>query len=276
MKKKYELDKEKGIKKTTLLSSTIIILIVATIISTVLIKNEYSSFKNHIKNFRNTLIDREKFSIQTSIENLKKDIEFEKLSILNSKKQRIRNQSIISYNLAKSLYDNSRNLSKDEKINLIKSSISNLAQKENDINYFIFKDDGTLLLNTDNHKNENINYIDFEDINGVKFVNKIIQSPKDNQNYVEYFWFKPHKRITYSRHIPELGLIIGSASYLESSKEELKQKLIDKVTLQNYRQEEFLFIYKINSLNDIKSNSSILIEKVSIPHQKRLKLLILY
>lgn len=91
MKKKYELDKEKGIKKTTLLSSTIIILIIATIIGIVLIKTEYSNFKSHIKNVRNTLIEREKFAIKTSLENLTKDIEFEKISILNSKKQRIKN-----------------------------------------------------------------------------------------------------------------------------------------------------------------------------------------
>lgn len=139
MKKKYEIDKEKGIKKTTLLSSTIIIFIVATIIGTVLIKTEYSNFKSHIKNFRNTLIEREKFSIKTSIENIKKDIEFEKLSILNSKKQRIKNQSIIAYNLSNSLYKNSTNISNENKIQLIKESLKQIAQKDSDINYFILK-----------------------------------------------------------------------------------------------------------------------------------------
>ncbi|WP_419763672.1 MAG: cache domain-containing protein [Arcobacter sp.] len=252
---------EQGIKKTTLLSSTIIILIVATIIGIVLIKTEYSNFKTHIKSFKKTLIEREMFYVQTSVENLKNDIEFEKLSILNSKKQRIKNQSIIAYNLSYSLYKNSDKLSKDKQINLIKKSLKKIAQEKSDINYFMLKTDGTLLLNTDNPRNEGVNFLDFEDIHGIKFINNMINANSTTQNYLEYYWYKPNKRITYTRHLKELGIIIGSASFLESSKEELKNKLLQKITLQNFNNDEFLFIYKINSLNDITKESKLLIEK---------------
>jgi len=104
LKNNYNQTVEQGIKKTTLLSSTIIILIVAT---------EYSNFRTHIKSFKNTLIEREMFYIKTSVQNLKNDIDFETLSIINSKKQRIKNQPIIAYNLAYSLYKTSKNLSKE-------------------------------------------------------------------------------------------------------------------------------------------------------------------
>ncbi|MGP2656702.1 cache domain-containing protein [Malaciobacter sp. WC5094] len=261
MKKNYKKNVEQRIKKITLLSSTIIILLVATIIGSNLIKTEYNNFKNHIKNFKNTIIHREKFYIKTAIENLKNDIEFERLSILNSKKQRIKNQSIIAHNLATSLYENSKNLSKEEQKKLIISSIRQIAQKQNDIHYFIYDINGNLLLNTENPRNEGVNFLDFEDINGVKFINEMINAKQNKQNYVEYFWYKPNKRITYSRHIKELGLIIGSASFLESRKEELKEKLLKKIILQNFNEEEFLFIYKLNSLNNITTQSNLLIEK---------------
>ncbi|MFK2822172.1 cache domain-containing protein [Arcobacter sp. YIC-80] len=261
MKKNYKKNVEQRIKKITLLSSTIIILLVATIIGSNLIKTEYNNFKNHIKNFKNTIIHREKFYIKTAIENLKNDIEFERLSILNSKKQRIKNQSIIAHNLAISLYENSKNLSKKEQKKLIISSIRQIAQKQNDIHYFIYDINGNLLLNTENPRNEGVNFLDFEDINGVKFINEMINAKQNKQNYVEYFWYKPNKRITYSRHIKELGLIIGSASFLESRKEELKEKLLKKIILQNFNEEEFLFIYKLNSLNNITTQSNLLIEK---------------
>ena len=261
MKKNYKQNIEQGIKKTTLLSSTIIIFIVATIIGIVLIKTEYSNFRNHIKTFRTTLIEREMFTIQSAVQNLQNDIEFEKISILNSKKQQIKNQSIIAYNLAFSLYQNSKKLSKKQQIQLIKSSIKQIGTKQNDINYFILDTKGNLILNSENPKDEGVNFLDFEDINGIKFTNEMIYANKNKQNYTEYYWYKPNKRITYSRHLNELGLVIGSASFLESRTEELKEKLLKKIVLQNLNSENFLFIYKITSLNNIQTKSHLLIEK---------------
>ncbi|WP_375722535.1 cache domain-containing protein [Arcobacter sp. KX21116] len=261
MKNNYNQTVEQGIKKTTLLSSTIIILIVATIIGIVLIKTEYSNFRTHIKSFKNTLIEREMFYIKTSVQNLKNDIDFETLSIINSKKQRIKNQSIIAYNLAYSLYKTSKKLSKEEQINLIKKSLKEIAQEKNDINYFVLNTKGTLLLNTDYPKNEGINFLDFEDLDGVKFINKMINANENTQNFLDYNWYRPNKRITYSRHLKELGLIIGSASNLESNHVELTDKLLKKITLQGFNNDEFIFIYKLNSINNILDQSKLLIQK---------------
>jgi PAS domain S-box-containing protein len=261
LKNNYNQTVEQGIKKTTLLSSTIIILIVATIIGIVLIKTEYSNFRTHIKSFKNTLIEREMFYIKTSVQNLKNDIDFETLSIINSKKQRIKNQSIIAYNLAYSLYKTSKNLSKEEQINLIKKSLKEIAQEKNDINYFVLNTKGTLLLNTDYPKNEGINFLDFEDLDGVKFINKMINANENTQNFLDYNWYRPNKRITYSRHLKELGLIIGSASNLESNHVELTDKLLKKITLQGFNNDEFIFIYKLNSINNILDQSKLLIQK---------------
>ena len=124
MKINYRKKIEQGVKKTTLLSSTIIIIIVATVIGVTLIKTEYSNFKSHIKNFKNTLIEREKFYLKTEVQNLLSDIKFEEESILDSKKERIEKQSIIAFNLASSLYEKTKNLSKQEQISFIKTSKS--------------------------------------------------------------------------------------------------------------------------------------------------------
>mgnify|MGYP000016905432 CR=1 FL=1 len=265
MKKSKYKSIEQGIKKTTLLGSTIIIFIVATIIGSLLIKTEYNNFKSHIKNFRKTLIEREKFQIKTAVENLKQDISFEELSILNSKKSRIKNQSVIAYNLAYSLYQKTKNLSKEKQINFIKSSVKQMAQKQNDINYFILDTKGTYILNSSNPQNEGEVFLDFEDINGIKFINEMINANQEQQNFLEYFWFKPSKKITYSRHLKELGIIIGSGSFLETNNIELKDKIIQKIFNQNFNIEEFLFLYKINSLNNITTQSELLTQKHIIP-----------
>ena len=166
MKKNYKLNEEQSVQKFTLLSSTIIIFIVATVLGLILIQTEFDNFKRHIQNFETALIEQEKFNIKTSVENLKNDINFDELSILNTKKQRIKSQSIIAYNLAYSLYLQSTHLSKQKQIELIKFSINDISQKRNDINYFILDTNGVLILNSENHNDENENFIDFKDING--------------------------------------------------------------------------------------------------------------
>ena len=266
MRKNYKLNTEQGIKKITLLSSTIIILTVATIIGFVLIKTQYDNFKTRINSFESTLIEREKFYIKTSVENLKNDITFEELSILNNKKERIKNQAIVAYNLAHSLYNKTQYLSKKEQILFIKSSLNQMSQKSNDINYFILNMKGDLILNSENKKDENKNYYSSKDINGSEFIKKIIHAEQNKQNYVEYTWYKPNstltsKKITYSTHLKELGIIIGSGSFVDKSNEKLKKTILKKISNLSYNKEEFVFLYYINSLNNIKEESTLLIEK---------------
>ena len=206
------------------------------------------------------------FTLKTTVVNLKNDIYLEQQSIFNNKKHRIQNQSIIAYNLAKSLYLETINMSKEQQINLIKSSVKQLAQKENDINYFILDINGVLVLNSENSKDEYKNFLDFEDINGKKFINEMINNNKSIQNFEQYSWYKPNSsisatKITYSRHLKELGIIIGSGTYIIKENNELKDKIKKKVSMQNYDTEEYIFIYKINSLKNIIDESELLIEK---------------
>ena len=276
MKVNYKTKIEQGVKKTTLLSSTIIIIIVATVIGSTLIKTEYNNFKNHIESFKNTLIEREKFYIKTAVENLLSDIKFEEEAILNNKKERIEKQSIIAYNLAYSLYEKTKNLSKQEQINFIKTSIKQISKKESDINYFILDTKGKLILNSENNSDEGEVFLDFEDINGLKFINKMINSNKEKQNLVEYFWYKPNsnitaKKITYTKHLKELGIIIGSGSFLEVQKSKLKTRIAKKIFNQNYNSEEFVLIYKINSLNNITTKSELLTQKHIISNKIELQ-----
>ncbi len=276
MKISYKKNTEQDIKKITLISSTIIIVIVTFIIGVILIITEYDNFRNHIDNFKNTVIERKKFYIKTSVENLLSDIKIEEKYIINNTKERIEKQSMIAYSLAYSLYENTNILSKKEQINFIKIAINQISNKKSDINYFIFDTKGHLLLNSENETDENEIFLDFEDINGFKFINKIIDSKKNKQNFVEYFWYKPKsnitaKKITYSRHLKELGIIIGSGTFLEVEKTELKKRIITKVFNQNYNIEEFILIYKINSLNNIISNSNLLTQKHIVSNKNELK-----
>jgi len=266
LRKKYKTNIEQGIKKITLLSSTIIILTLASIIGFILIKTQYDNFKTHINSFESTLIEREKFYIKTSIENLKNDIRFEEESLLNNKKERIKNQAIVAYNLAYSLYKKTLYLSQEEQIAFIKSSLKQMSQESIDINYFILNKKGDLLLNSANIDDENKNFYDFKDINGKKFINDIVNAPYNKQNYIEYTWYKPKSthtsdKITYSMHLKELGIIIGSGSFIEKQHTKLKKTILNKISHLNYNKEEFVFVFDIPSLNNIIKESNLLIQK---------------
>ena len=266
MKKNLRKNEEQSVKKFTLLSSTIIVFIVATVLGVILIQTEFNNFKSHINNFENALIKQKKFNIKASVENLKNEITFDELSILNNKKQRIKSQSIIAYNLASSLYTQTLDLSKQEQTEVIKFAINDISQKQNDINYFILDTKGNLLLNSENPKDEQENFIHSKDINGKSFIKQMIVSDSSVQNYVDYFWYKPHssitaKKITYTRHLKELGLIIGSGSFMQRQSSELKNRILQKISNQKYSNDEYVFIYKINSLNNIASQSNLFIEK---------------
>ena len=66
------------------------------------------------------------------------------------------------------------------------------------------------------------------------FINNMIFAPQDKQNFTQYFWYKPNsnltsKKITYSRHLKEIGIIIGSGSFLEIEKRKLKIKCLRQI-----------------------------------------------
>lgn len=259
------INTEKKIKKITLLSSTIITLLVATVIGIILIQTEFTNFNNHINSFKNTIIERKQFTLKTSVENLINDIKIEEFSILKNKKDRIKNQSIIAYNLAQAIYDKSITLTKEEKLKFIKEALTQISNKTNDINYFILHKNGTIILNTEYKEIQGENYLNFKDISGKKFINEIINSDNKNQSFHKYFWYKPKsnilsKKIVFARAFEQLDIIIGSTTSLDQTKENITNKIKEKIFKQSSNKEDFILIYNITSLNDIL-NSDLIIQK---------------
>ena len=258
---------EKNIKRVVLLSSTVIIFIVSIMIAYLLINSEIENFNNHLKSFKSTLIEREKFSIRTTMKNLVNDIHYEEISRKEEIKQRVKEQALSMTNLTQSFYLQNKNQNTNAIINVAKKLIQSTTTSKDEIHYFIFNTNGLLLLNTNNKNSENKNFIDFEDINGKKFINEIINMKEEKQNFVDYFWYIPKnsitaKKITYSRELKELGIIIGSGTFLDKQSNELTTKVTKKIESQNFNKEEFIFIYKINSLSDITNENELIIQKL--------------
>lgn len=251
-----ELKEEKRIKEVILLSSTFLVIIVTSIIAFILISSEIDGFQKHLQTYEETLIKRKKTTIKSAVDNLLSDIKFDEKLRLSQIKRRVKNQTTITVELLKQILENTNKNKKQTVLDAIKKISLN-----KDYYFFVFKDDGTLLFNSNDSLSINRNYIDLEDIDGEKFVQKIISK----NGFTEYNWFVPKnhkisKKITYSVKIEELGIIIGTAEYL-NTKHSLHKKILDKIYKEKLSNNNFIFIYDIMSLSSSKNYSKLILEK---------------
>ncbi|MCF6173803.1 MAG: cache domain-containing protein, partial [Campylobacteraceae bacterium] len=176
MTSKRKTQEEKNISKIVLLGSTITIVLVSFTIAFILIKLQIKEFKTHLSTFKKTLIQREKFTIKSAIQNLEADILYEQKNQENRIKQGIKNQTEIAKRITQSIYLENKKESRSIILKKIKNAIQNISINKENIDYFIFDKDGTYLLNTRYKSYIGENFIDFVDLNNKKFIKEIIDT----------------------------------------------------------------------------------------------------
>jgi signal transduction histidine kinase len=231
----------------------------------ILIQLQVKEFKNHLKIFKETLIQREKFTIISTLQNLKEENFYEQKAKETRVKSKIKNRVEIAKRLIDSIFLQNKNEYKKEIISKIKKSILSISNSKENINYFILDTNGTFLLNTKFRKFEGKNFFDSTDLNGKKFIQKIIQKSKKENSFVDFLWYMPNsskikKKIVFSRYIPSLNIIIGSGNYVAKN-QYIVNYLVNKLKNTKFSKDEFIFMYRLKSLNDISNNSILLLEK---------------
>ncbi len=262
-------NEEKNIRRVILLSSTFIVLFVSIIVAYLLISFEIKEFKDHLKTFNSTLIKREKFAIQAIVNNLVNDIKYVEISRTFEIKKRIKNQIDIVTLMIKSIILQNKNKNRKQVIRIIENRLKKISKKDG-IDFFIFDKSGTLLLPSKTIVYKGKNYLDFQDLGGNYFVKQIIQK----SGYIEYLWFIPKssklsKKITYSKKIKKLGIIIGCGEFLNTS-HSINQKIIDKLNREKLSKREFVFVYDILSLSSSKNFAKLIFEKNIITNKKEI------
>jgi len=101
---KNRAKEEKNIKKIVLLGSTFAIILISFTLGFVLIDLQIKEFKTHLDTFQKTLIQREKITIKTAIENLIYDILYERKAQEKRIKQSIKKQTKIAQKIANAIY----------------------------------------------------------------------------------------------------------------------------------------------------------------------------
>jgi len=269
MRQIQQTTEEKNTKRVILLGSTFVVVVVSTVMAFVLITTEIKEFKNHLKTFKSTLIEREKTVIKSIVENLINDIVYEENSKLIEIQKRVKNQTIVAFDLINIILAKNKTINKKTAIEEVKKSIKIISHNE-DLKFFILEDSGNLIFNKENTLPIGKNFMDLEDIDGKKFIQKTIQ----NGGFVNYLWFVPKsnkisKKITYSIKIKELGITIGSGEFLDTQYS-LNKKIIDKINQEKFSSNDFIFIYEIMSLSSSKNYSKLVLEKNIVTTEKEL------
>ncbi|WP_458701645.1 cache domain-containing protein [Sulfurospirillum sp. 1307] len=250
---------EKRTKRFVLLGSSIVVLVVSLLVAYILISFEIKEFKTHIKTFKDTLIEREKSAIKSAVNNLINDIKYDEISRYQEIKKRLKNQTnIFVNNLEYSVLN--QNTGKKDMIKKI-TYLLEVAYKQSGVAFFMFKNDGELLFSTAKNLKLHQNYIDLKDIDGKQFVKEII----NKSGFVDFLWFVPKnlrisKKITFSKKIENLGVVIGSEEFL-NTKYPLNQKMVDKIYNEKFNKNNFIFIYEIMSLSSSKNYSKLILEQ---------------
>jgi len=255
-----QTSEEKSTKRVILLGSTFVVLVVSFITAYMLISTEVKEFKNHLKSFKATLLNREKSAIRAVVDNLINDILYEENSKLIEIQKRVKNQTLIAFDLIQMILSQNRHLSKKDAIKKVKYAIKKISSNQS-LEFFIFDSEGTLIFQKNSKLPEENKFIDLKDIDGKKFINQIVT----HAGFINYLWFVPtsnkvSKKITYSKKIKELDIIIGSGEFL-NTQHSLNEKILDKINQEKFGINDFIFIYEIMSLSSSKNYSKLILEK---------------
>ena len=251
---------EKTINRVILLGSTFVILVISLIVAYLFISVEIDEFKKHLKTFESTLVQREKLSIKTMTDNLVNDMLEERRGEQEEVRRRVKGQTLIIYDLIQSILVQNTLKSKDEIMHIIRQTMQAITAG-NDLDFYIFDVQGTLVFNSSQGIGEGENFIDFEDINGETFVRDIVEK----NAFVEYAWFVPNesiisRKITYSKKLDALDIVIGSGEFLDK-RYAITQNLYAKIHRKKLNENEFIFAYEIMSLNQILKDSRLVVRK---------------
>ena len=262
-------EEEKNTKRVILLGSTFVVLVVSIMVAFILIHSEIKEFKSHLKVFKTTLIQREKFAIKAVVDNLVNDIKYEENSKLFDIRRRIKNQTNIAFKLINMMLSKQKNLTKKEAIESIKNAIKKISLGTQ-LEFFIYDDHGTLLMNSKNNSEVGKSLIDLKDIDGKPFIKQTVEQG----GWVEYLWFVPKsnrisRKITYSLKMKNLGITIGSGEFLDTTYS-LNDKIINKINKEKFGKNDFIFIYEILSLSSSKNYSKLILEKNIITDNREL------
>ncbi|MGB7403328.1 MAG: methyl-accepting chemotaxis protein [Arcobacter sp.] len=175
-------------------------------------------------------------SINLTYNNSEKTIEQFEKSILNEKKELLKNEVLTVYTIIEAIIGNSKSI--DEAKRKVISVISQSRYLNGSGYFFAYEKEGSDYIfafhGTNSKLNGTITDITKPDIKGFQFRKELIDTANDDNKFVEYFYKKPNsgevvKKLSFSKYVKELNWTIVTGIYVDDIEKNIakERKRID-------------------------------------------------
>jgi len=248
--------KEKNLSKFIIAVPILFIILTATIITFIHIKQADIKFKNDSKKLKETFLNDEKQQLTNTIDSINSYITYKKLTTLNILKSRVKEKTEFAHSVLSKLYNNSIGIESldDIQINIL-ASLSNLNSKDKG-KYFIYgytKKEIPLSEKSFSEKNN----IDKD------FYSKIDHLLKQKDE--GYIFYKEsilkNKKLTqlnkfsYLKKFESLNLVLGYSEYIEEFEINTKKEVLKRLDLMRLANNSSIITLD-NKLNVIQNSSN--------------------
>ena len=198
--------------------------------------------KNHIIENKE-LIQEEVYRAYSFIENLQNQTEIE---LKNS----IKNRVYEAHSIMNAIYNKYKDKkSKEEILEIIKTSLQDLRFNSNRGYFFIVDNKGVSILQPSIKNFENKNLFEYEDVNGYKLMQSVVKTINEkSERFDEYYWKNPNsnqessKKISFYKSFAPLNIAIGSGEYIEDFEKETQKKALEYIQLMHFGKNNYIFI----------------------------------
>ncbi|WP_122894095.1 sensor histidine kinase [Arcobacter peruensis] len=249
--------KEENLSKTIIVVPILFIILTASIITFIHIKQADSKFKNDSKKLEKTFLNEEKERLVTILDSINSYVKYKKLTSLNILKDKVKDKIDFANTILTESYNNSIGIESSEAIQInILSSLSQLNSKDKG-KYFLYGYSKN--RNSFNSKNislkDNINkdfHVQIDEVLHKKNTSFIFnkETVLRDKKLVEL------NKISYLKKFESLNLVLGYSEYLEDFEVDTKKEILKRLNLMKLQKNSFIFTLddKLNVIQDTSNN----------------------
>lgn len=237
------------LKKISLLSSIISIIIITIIVGGFIFQISHSDFEKEVSTIRESYYNEQKELIQNEVYRAYDYIEYQKSKTEERLKTEIQNRVLEAHTTATNIYLNNSDKSGIEIEKMIIDALSAIRFNEGNGYYFIGGLDGTMIHFPVQPELENKELLQFQDSDGSYVIKDIIDIAKiKGQDFYEYTWAKPNnerisnKKISFIKYFEPLNLFIGSGLYISDLEEIVKREVLIRISEMKYENDGYFFV----------------------------------
>ena len=251
------LNSEKNILIIVKYGATASILLFSLIITLIFINEKKEELNREITTLKSNYLKENKEIIKNEVDKTIVLINDEIKKSENILKEFLKKKVYEAHRVATILYNEEKNNSLNGHIhteehifNTIKHALRGMSYEDNRGYFFIDDINGKKLLQPFNEEFEGEKLLDFEDVHGYKFVQKIVQTIKNKtEDYDEYYWYKPndktkiYKKMSFYKYFEPFNVAIGAGEYLVDFEERQKLKVLEWIRKIKHNENGYIFIY---------------------------------